>query len=518
MKRDVEGGGDMKKETVSSWFGWIAAVVLCVTVAIPIRVDGQEAKKGHHHYKLFDLGTFGGPNSYLSYPLPSEVQLNRRGMVVGIADTPNPDPYSPNCIVGECALAHAFQWRKGVLTDLGALPGNNDSYAFASNDLGVIVGISENGVIDPLTGFPEVDGVIWTDGKIIDVGTLGGNGSFTGNVNRWGQVVGAALNNISDSFAGGLAITPFFPVATQMHAFLWQNGKMQDLGTLGGPDSQAQFVNVWGQVAGQSYTNSVVNPSTGIPTEDPFLWQHGRMIDLGTLGGTLGYANWLTEGGQVVGTSNLAGDTTHHAFLWERGKLRDLGTLGGNDSEAWFANNEGEVVGRADISTSSTNHHAFVWKNGVMTDLGTVAGQPLSTAEGINSMGQIVGDSNGNGWLWENGSIVDLNTLVLSGATVHVAGAAAINDRGEIVAAGLPPDGSEHVIVLIPCDEDHVDVEGCDFETVEATATAGTNSAQVVQALAMTMSQSKVSASKMIVQIPSLRANRNRRLGTLPQK
>lgn len=51
---------------------------------------------------------------------------------------------------------------------------------------------------------------------------------------------------------------------------------------------------------------------------------------------------------------------------------------------------------------------------------------------------------------------------------LHVAGAAAINDRGEIVAAGRPADGSEPVIVLIPCDEKHAHVEGCDHSLVDA--------------------------------------------------
>jgi hypothetical protein len=112
-----------------------------------------------------------------------------------------------------------------------------------------------------------------------------------------------------------------------------------------------------------------------------------------------------------------------------------------------------------------------------MIDLGTVAGQPLSTAEGINSHTQIVGDSLGNGWLWENGSIVDLNTLVPSNSTVHVAGAVAINDRGEIVAEGFPSNGDDHVVVLIPCDDDHPDVDGCDYSLAEVDSATRAGSA-----------------------------------------
>jgi len=460
-------------------------VAFLTALAISIPLAAQQAQANHHHYQLIDLGTFGGPNSYLSYPPPGEVQINRHGLVAGIADTPTPDPFAPNCFVlPECLVAHAFGWQDDMLADLGSLGGaNNSSYAFASNDRGEIVGMSENGIIDPLTGFPEVHGVLWRDDQIIDIGTLGGNGSFTGNVNHLGQVVGGALNATPDSFGGSLAIGLFFPVATQQHAFLWENGTMTDLGTLGGPDSQAQYVNERGQIAGQSFINSTPNPpitapaclTSGIPTEHPFLVQDGGMIDLGSLGGTCGYANWLNKRGQVIGTMTLAGDTTNHAFLWDQHhhpQLEDLGTLGGNNSEAWFANDHGEVVGRADFSTSSTDHHAFLWKNGHMTDLGTVAGQPLSTATGVNSKTQIVGDSLGNGWLWENGSIVDLNTLVPPDTGIHVGEAAAINDRGEIVATGYASNGNEHVVVLIPCDENHHGVESCDYALVDATTTA----------------------------------------------
>ena len=96
--------------------------------------------------------------------------INGRGMVVGFADTTVPDPFNPGSFV-----PHAFRWKQGVLTDMGTLPGGHGSFAIWSNDRGQIVGLSDNGHIDPLLGVPEGMAVLWeTDGRIINLGTFGG--------------------------------------------------------------------------------------------------------------------------------------------------------------------------------------------------------------------------------------------------------------------------------------------------------------------------------------------------------
>jgi uncharacterized membrane protein len=261
---------------------------------------------------------------------------------------------------------------------------------------------------------------------------------------------------------------------------------MQDLGTLGGPDAWAGLVNERGQVAGISYTNSTANATNGtcganVPAQDPFFWEKDTgMIDIGTFGGTCGITNALNTRGQVAGQSYLAGNLIAHAFLWEkRGhpQLADLGTLGGDNASALWLNDAGEVIGYADLPPNppgctglSCEHHAFLWKHGVMTDLGSVASDPCSRALSINSKSQIVGFTaavcGGNpthGFLWEDGGpAIDLNALVPSGSGLALTTPVSINDRGEIAGIGTLSNGGTHAFVLIPCDENHVDGEGCE--------------------------------------------------------
>ncbi len=437
----------------------IIALSLWAALGVPVVSFAQEHNAKKPQYIVKDMGTFGGPNSFF-FSAPIVESVNNGGTVAGGADTGLPDPYAPNCFA-DCNILHAFKWRNGVLTDLGTLPGGYSSTAYWVNERGLIMGGSENGLIDPVTGLPEQIAILWEkDGEIVDLGTLGGSFSFGNAMNNRGQVVGIALNTIPDQYS-------FLGLGTETHAFLWKNGHIEDLGTLGGPDSWAAAVNESGQVAGWAYTNSTPNPVTNIPTQDPFLWQDGRMIDLGTLGGTVGVVGSfggaggraINNRGQVVGTSNLAGDLTHHPFLWNQGWLTDLGTLGGDNGEAYYINDAGVVVGRADVS-GSQSHHAFRWEHGVMTDLGLLPGQPCSTALAVNSKGQIIIDTGicgvggGPPALWDNGTLYDLTTLILPGSGVTVVGENFINDSGEIAATGILPNGDQHALLLIPVGED----------------------------------------------------------------
>ncbi len=440
-----------------------AAIALITLLVIPISLAAQDNKAAPPRYILKDVGKLGGYNAYLFTGPPSFRALNNRGMVVDAAGTRINDPYQP-CFT-DCSVNHAVRWQNGVLTNLGSLPENGTSSApFSISDNGqFIVGVSENGSYDPLTNYPEYDAVLWQRGhKIKNLGTFGGNVSTAVSVNNSGQIVGGATNTTSDQYAAGLGpcwSVNCWPAATQWRAFLWQNGVMTDLGTLGtGNDAVAGLLNATGQVAGVSYTNTTANQTTGIPTQDPFFWEQGKsMVDTGTLGGTLGYPTWLNNKGQMVGQSNLAGDKKYRPFLWGSGKkMQDLGTLGGDSGTALWINDTGEIVGGAWTKRNQA-FHAVLWKNGKPRDLGVLTGYKHSLAYSINSRSQIVGCVTNDlttgcslGFLWENGTMYDLNKLIRSGSRITVAMPLNINDRGEIATWGTFDRFFTHAVLLIP--------------------------------------------------------------------
>jgi probable HAF family extracellular repeat protein len=375
--------------------------------------DNQLQHANHHHYQVVDLGTFGGTSSFTG-------GVNRKGWVTGVAS------------LRRDKAEHAFLW----------------------------------------------------NGHKMDLGTLGGLNSVGNELNERVQVVGVAETSTPDpngedfcGFSTNLICLPF----------LWQRGTMTALPTLGGNNGFASDINNRGE-AGGSAENSTQNTACsagGLETK-PVLWQDGRVQELPTISGDPdGVVDAINDHGQAVGGSGICSPLSQHmahALLWEQGKVTDLGNLGGTDTnEALDINRHGQVVG---ISTLPGNlgNRAFLWQNGMMTDLGTIAGlTSYSQANGINDKGQVTGfscDVNFDcvAFLWENGAMTDLNTLVGHGSPSVYIGVR-INDRGEISGFGELSNGDSHAVLLIPCDENHPEVEGCDYSLVDASVPSPAESA-----------------------------------------
>lgn len=443
-------------------------LLLAVSVAAIHRMAFAQAQGNHHsHYKVIDTGSFGGPNSHMT--IQAHI-LNNDGTFTGFADTPDTDPYAPDeCWDGDCLVAHTFRWSDGKLTELGVLNGgpNSESNWISAN--GLIAGDSQDGLLDPLTGFWEVQGVLWKGDKTIPVGTLArGSNSLTRGVNSNGEVVGFSSTTVPDPNA--LIMSVGLPYAFQTRAFRWKDGIIQDLGTLGGPDAVALGINERGQIFGNSYTDYNPSPACGNPdtgfdaalTTGAFLWDHGTMVNLGSLGGSCTNAFAMNSSGEVVGYSFLPGDAVFHPFRWKGGRLRDLGTNGGNFAFATTLNDAGDIVGWASMPGDDNTVHATFWSHGQITDLGALGSDECSRPLWINSRKQVVGFSSDcqytedsfRAFLWEaGGPMVDLNTLISRDLGVQLRNVFDINDRGEMAVVGVFPDGTHRPVLLIPCDD-----------------------------------------------------------------
>jgi len=388
---------------------------------------------------------------------------------------------------------HPQQKVQYVVKDLGTLGGT----------AGVAEGISDHDWVvgdANLPGDQSVHATLWRNGMVTDLGTLGGVNSQE----QWpvkdlrGQIVGdaetAAADPFNEDFCGFDANSGVPPTGLICVGFLWQNGVMTALPTLGGNNAQALGINNRGQAVGMAEQNTQ-DPNCILPQVldiQAVIWgpKTGEIQILPPLPGDISaWGIGINDAGQVVGLSgnclspnfNAPGaPTPQHAVIWQNGTVTNIGTLGGSYIFPWAINSKGQVTGQAS-PPGDTTLHSFLWRNGVMTDLGEIPGDFGSIAFGLNDAGQVVGGScdqnfNCRAFLWNDGVMTDINSLVKPGSTsLFLIFGNDINSRGEIASFAFDQSSGEfHAAMAIPCNEDYALVNPCDDSTQPAVATSGT--------------------------------------------
>ncbi|HEY2445990.1 MAG TPA: hypothetical protein VGI20_09660 [Rhizomicrobium sp.] len=359
---------------------------------------------------VYDVTSLGNP---LGGAYGQGSSITNNGVVAGFDSLPGD------------TIMHAVRWRSGTTPlDLGTLGGPNSAIAWPNrNEPGAMAGVAETSTPQPLgetwscalavfyIAPPTGDvclGFVYANGKMTALPTLGGDNGFATGINSRGQVVGWAENTIHDPTCNA-------PQVLQFEAVLWdpKTGQPGVLSPIeGDPDSAATAINNRGQAVGISGICS--NAIGGLSAAHMVMWQNGSATDLGSLGGIA----WNTpmdvaDNGHVTGFSDLPGD-------------------GGN----------------------SPNFHAFFWtpKTGIQ-DLGLLAGDSISEGLGINDKDQVVGVSfpSSHAFIWQNGVMTDLNSLVAPGTSLVLIDAQEINDAGRITGEALDPNtGVVSAFVAVP--------------------------------------------------------------------
>ena len=192
-------------------------------------------------------------------------------------------------------------------------------------------------------------------------------------------------------------------------------------------------------------------------------------------------------------------------------------------------NEQGQAVGFATLPGEML-FHATLWAHvGKLTDLGTVGTDACSYSSAINAYGQIVGGSislsnclsNGDparAFLWEDGAIFDLNSLIPPGSALYLISPDTINDLGEISGTGADVSGNEHAFLLIPCDENHPGIEGCDYSLVVSPTAVEVHPAQAPQASATASTRARQFMAEMMAGRRSAMRNRYGRFGLRQQR
>ena len=378
-------------------------------------------------------------------------------------------------IVGAHLIAAAAQAQPPTykVIDLGVVGPNGQPFTIANN--GRVAGATQVGDI--------IHAWLRYKSREVDLGQPGlkGQNSQAYGVNAMGQVVGEAQTDTPDPQVEdfcGFAALGLASSGTTCLPFLWQNGVMNPLPTLGGNNGQANQINSRGEAAGmaENDTPDSTCPSGGPQKLEfkPVVWRSGDVRELATYPGDPdGNAHAINDSGHAAGGSGVCAAFNPiwltnlqplHALLWKDGETIDLGSLGGTGHGDGIAatglNNHDQVVGSSDLQGDAT-FHAFLWTHEAgMRDLGTLPGDVDSAALGINDLGHIVGvslDANFNprAFLRHHEELIDLNTLVPAGSPLQLATACSINGSGEIIGFAFDNGGKVHAYLAVPNNASH---------------------------------------------------------------
>jgi probable HAF family extracellular repeat protein len=200
--------------------------------------------------------------------------------------------------------------------------------------------------------------------------------TWLGGLPRYSQSIAYGV-----SADGRVVVSVAFIVVGLGCAFRWENGVIQDLGTLGGKYSFAYGVSADGRVV-------VGWASDSAERTRAFRWENGVMQDLGTLGGSRSEAYGVSADGRVVVGGAEDAFIRTHAFRWENGVMQGLSSPRGGISIAHSVSADGTVIVGLDYDRN-LQARAFRWEGGTMQNLGTL-GSDYSFARGVSADGHIV--------------------------------------------------------------------------------------------------------------------------------
>lgn len=319
--------------------------------------------------------------------------------------------------------------------DLGTLPTDNWSEANSINDKGQVLctaGIRKD--YDPNVANSRA--FLWEQGRQRDLGTLAHSPDTQGiAINNRSQILGKAL-------LSSFSFSPF-------RVFLWQDGSLRDLPTLSLPGIEPMALSDASEIVG-----GVARGAT-ISQQKAFVWKNGKFQSLGLPLGSV--ANDINHS-DAAHPFLLTGEVQGTGFLWRNGQLLKMRMAGTWGVHLHAVNASGQSVGGVDLTTGHS--HALLWQKGKITDLGTLAARHDSMATAINRESVVVGwattspDSLMHAVLWRGKAIQDLNNEIRTIPRLILSSAKGINNHGQIICDGFLADAGnnehQHAYLLTP--------------------------------------------------------------------